>query len=88
MNNHVTPFFGKLLAEGRRAVKDRKIHSVWLTRNGCTMRFEENGNELVYHSVKELDEMILSHGKSVQQKKRTRSDDNDIPPVNTRRQKK
>lgn len=28
INNHVTPFFGKLLADGRSAVKEKKLHSV------------------------------------------------------------
>lgn len=32
INNHVTPFFGKLLAEGRKAVKEKKVHSVWFIK--------------------------------------------------------
>lgn len=42
INNHVTPLFGKLLAAGRQAVKDKKIYSVWLSRNGCKFRLQAN----------------------------------------------
>lgn len=54
INNHVTPFFGRLLAEGRKAVRDKKIFSVWLRKIGCQFRFDENGREWTYRSLNEL----------------------------------
>ncbi len=76
VNNHVTPFFGKLLAEGRKAVKEKKIHSVWLTRQGCKLRFEENGVERIYCSTDELYGLISScHQRPSNQRKRLRSDE-------------
>lgn len=51
INNHVTPFFGRLLAEGLKAVRDNKLLSVWLAKDGCRIRLEENGNDRIFRSV-------------------------------------
>lgn len=71
INNHVTPFFGKLLHEGRKAVKNGEMHSCWLNSFGCQMKMEENGKQHVYRSVDEL--KSLTSKKSTL--KRTAPDD-------------
>lgn len=60
INNHVTPFFGKLLSEGRRLVKEKKIHSVWLSMDGRRLRFGPDGEERIYHSANELHALTSS----------------------------
>lgn len=86
VNNHLTPFFGKLLAEGRKAVKERKIHSVWLAKNGCHLRLEVNGKEQIYRNTNELERIIVSYQRK--SNKRSRPDDDRIPPENLRQPKK
>lgn len=92
INNHVTPFFGKLLAEGRKAVKEKKIHSVWMTKNGCHLRFEENGHGQIYRSADELYGLISANRRkstgSTDQRKRSRPVDNEISPNNAHKTKK
>lgn len=93
INNHVTPYFGKLLAEGRKAVKDKKIHSVWFNRNGCKLRLEANGPERVYRNMIEFNGLISSHlnrtsdDRADSQSKRSRPDD-EISPGSRQRSKK
>lgn len=60
INNHVTPFFGKLLHEGRKAVKNGDIHSCWLNSFGCQVKLQENGKQHGYRTVDELAELIAS----------------------------
>lgn len=85
VNNHTTPFFGKLLADGRKAVKNKQIHSVWLGKDGCRVRFEEKGKDQLYRNISELNALISHRNKS---SKRPRSDDNHVSPNNVRKQKK
>lgn len=58
VNNHVTPFFGKLLFDGRQAVKNDKAFSCWYAATGCNIKFEENGKPLVYKNINELNVLI------------------------------
>lgn len=58
INNHVTPFFGKLLQEGRKCVKSGDLHSCWISSYGCQLKFEENGSKHNYRSVDELRRLI------------------------------
>lgn len=94
VNNHVTPFFGKLLAEGRKAVKENRIHSVWLNRNGCNVRLELNGLERIYRSTDELYNMITAmenqpRGQQPNNRpKRPRPEEDDISQHNMHRPKK
>lgn len=46
MNNHTTPFFGKLLHQGRLLVRDGKLAASWITSNGFYVKFEENGTPI------------------------------------------
>lgn len=94
INNHVTPFFGKLLSEGRKAVKEKKIHSVWLSKDGCRLRFDADGVERVYRSASELYDLISSGRnssdgrRSTNHKKRSRSGDNQVSPASSQVAKK
>lgn len=89
INNHVTPFFGKLLAEGRRAVKDKKIHSVWLNKEGCRLRFDVDGDERSFRSTKEFNALISAHmNRPAKQNKRIRPDDDHISPNSSQKPKK
>lgn len=91
INNHVTPFFGRLLAEGRRAVKDNRSHS-----DGCRVPLEENVPERIYRSTKELNALISEHhmrsaGKhdiANSKHKRSRSEDDNVSPNSVRKSKK
>lgn len=89
INNHVTPHFGRLLAEGRKAVKNGKIFSVWMTSLGTQIKFEENGKQLLYHSVEQLHQLI---GENVKEKprttKRSTPDDNSPSTSNMHKSKK
>lgn len=94
VNNHVTPFFGKLLAEGRKAIKESGIHSVWLNRNGCQVRLVADGAERIYRSVNELQDLIASHRDRLtnhsekKANKRSRPDDSEISPNSVHKSKK
>lgn len=89
VKNHVTPFFGKLMAEERKALKEKKIHSVWLARHGCHLRLEENGKDFIYRSVTELNGIISSrHQQSENHKKRSRSDDSGASPGTSQKPKR
>lgn len=78
INNHVTPFFGKLLKEGRSAIKNNQIHSCWLTSSGCMLKVKEGGDSLIFSSIEQLHEIINaqpSSSETPQQKKRGKPDD-------------
>lgn len=55
LNNHVTPFFGRLLVAGRQAIKDEIIHSCWIGTMGCMVKMEENGKPF---NVRTLDDFV------------------------------
>lgn len=59
INNHTTPFFGKLLAEGRKAAKDGKINACWLNSFGCQLKFTEDGKYYGYPDIVELNKLII-----------------------------
>lgn len=63
INNHVTPFFGKLLQEGRKASKNGDIHSCWLNAFGCQLKFAEDGKQHMYRSIEELTSLIKGNMK-------------------------
>lgn len=94
INNHVTPFFGKLLAEGRKAVKEKSIHSVWLSRSGCRLRFDIDGDEYTYRSINELNALLTTNCKqstsrqAAKHSKRSKPDDIEISPNVTQKSKK
>lgn len=58
VNNHVTPYFGKLLKEGRDAVKNKQIHSCWLSSSGCMLKLAEDGPSMGFNTSKEFQKII------------------------------
>lgn len=73
INNHTTPFFGKLLQEGRKEAKNEKIHSCWLNSFGCQVKFTDRGKQYGFTSVEELRRLIDEHGGTVAKKSSKRS---------------
>lgn len=76
INNHVTPFFGKLLAEGRKATKAKQIHSCWMSSIGAQLKFSEDGKHHLYTTAEQISELINKHtNQSSNNGKRTAPDD-------------
>lgn len=65
INNHTTPYYGRLLAAGRTMMKENGIHSCWISSNGCQLKFEADGNTHTYNSTDELEDLI--NGKAPKQ---------------------
>lgn len=55
LNNHVTPFFSRLLATGRQATKDGIIHSCFIGTNGCLIKLKEGSKSISIRSLKDFD---------------------------------
>lgn len=66
INNHVTPYFGKLLKEGRAAIKNKQLFACWLSSTGCVVKFEEQGDVIGFNTVKELQKIINDRPSSSQ----------------------
>lgn len=79
INNHVTPFFGKLLHEGRKAVKSGDIHSCWLNSFGCQMKYEEDGKQHAYRTIDDL-KILISKKTTVNKASKKRSTPDDRSP--------
>lgn len=77
INNHTTPFFGKLLSEGRKAAKTGSIQSCWLNNQGCQIKFKENGKSFLYKTVDELRELIAKEGTKTKKRPISHEDGND-----------
>lgn len=76
LNNHVTPFFGRLLAAGRQAVKEEIIHSCWIGTTGCLVKMEEKGKPVNIRSFDDFDSLRTRAGKSgASSSKRGKPDD-------------
>lgn len=81
LNNHVTPFFGGLLAAGRQAIKDEIAHSCWIGATGCMVKLTENGQPINVRSLDDFDTLRAKAGKPApsKNKKRGRPDSNTSP---------
>lgn len=81
LNNHVTPFFGGLLAAGRQAIKDEIIHSCWIGATGCMVKLAEGGQPINVRSLDDFDTLRTKAGKPAppKNKKRGRPDSNTSP---------
>lgn len=84
LNNHVTPFFGRLLAAGRQAMKDQIIHSCWIGATGCLIKTQENGKAVCIRSIEAFDSLRVNAGTSssstaAANPKRTKPDDHKSP---------
>lgn len=51
INNHTTPYFGRILQFGRNATRDKRISSIRLSTRGCLVQLEPNGEEILVKSV-------------------------------------
>lgn len=60
INNHTTPYYGRLLAMGRKLVKDKRIHSCWLSASGCKLKLVNEGKEQLFNTEKDLNDLITS----------------------------
>lgn len=58
VNNHTTPFMGRILQCGRNAVRDKRIASMRLTSKGCVMKFTNEGDEIVVKSIGQFIEIL------------------------------
>lgn len=58
VNNHTTPYFGRILQFGRNAVRDKKIVSIRLASKGCLLKFTSDGDEFLVKSVSHFIEIM------------------------------
>lgn len=81
INNHTTPYFGRIMAAGRKAAKEKIIHSCWIGSNSCFIQLKENGKPIAIRNVDTLDEIVKKE-LATGTKKRARSDDPSSPLEN------
>lgn len=77
INNHVTPFFARLLAAGRFAVKDKLIHSCWIATEGCMIKVKEGDSS---KNIKSLAELEAITGRNGLPKANKRSKPDNVSP--------
>lgn len=82
VNNHVTPFFGKLLFDGRQAIKNGNAFSCWFTSAGCNIKFSENGKSYIYKSSAEMNILIGKYGIKSSKNNDSEKGDNNAPSNN------
>lgn len=56
VNNHLTPFFAKLMASGRQAVKNKLIHSCRISASGCMIKKKEDTESIVICSLEQMEQ--------------------------------
>lgn len=72
INNHITPFFARLLGVGREGVRNKTIHSCWIATNGCLVKKTPEGKPII---VRSMDDMTkLTGGADSSSKKRSKPD--------------
>lgn len=54
INTHVIPYFGRILSHGRRAVKEKRLHSCWMTNNGVVAKLTNESKESTIQSIDQL----------------------------------
>lgn len=81
INNHTTPYFGRIMAAGRKAAKEKIIHSCWMVANSCLIQLKENGKPIAIRNVETLDEIVKKE-LAAGTRKRARSDDPSSPVEN------
>lgn len=85
INNHTTPFFGKLLSEGRKAAKAGAIQRCWLNNHGCQLNFNENGKSFLYKTMDELRELIVKEGSKSNKRPMSHDNGNDVDQPNAKK---
>lgn len=84
INNHVTPFFGRLLAAGRQATKDEIIHSCWIGASGCLIKMKEDSKPL---NIRSMDEIAAIRSSAKPNNKRAKPDDSSPQNQNIKKSK-
>lgn len=79
LNNHTTPFFGRLLGAGRSAIKDGIIHSCWIGSSGCLVKVTEQGKPTTVRSLNDFDALRNQYGKSDGRTAKRGKPDHDSP---------
>lgn len=80
LNNHVTPYFGRLLAAGRQAIKEELIHSCWIGATGCLIKLQKDGKPINIRTVEGFDKIREKGGQpSSTNTKRSKPDDHTSP---------
>lgn len=93
INTHVIPFFGHLLSRGRRAVKEKQIHSCWMTNNGVVVKLTSESKETIVKTIGNLYQLCgkpLNDHSSTKTKptsKRT-AKDQETSPIDKQKQNK
>lgn len=64
INHHVTPYFGKLQAIGRNAVKDKKIFSCWINSKGLMVKLSSDDAPRAFTTADTLITYINSNTNS------------------------
>lgn len=93
INNHTTPYFGKLLQEGRKLVKEKIIFSCWLNSNGCQIKLMNDSPPATVQNLDQLHAIIEGNKSDNQQenanesnvsnkKKRKRKQNTNASPEN------
>lgn len=77
INNHVTPFFAKLMQVGRKAAVEDKIHSVWISKDRLCVKKTGTTEGVFVVDMEGLDKIISQPTQGAN--KRRASDDNDNP---------
>lgn len=69
INNHVTPFFARLLAVGRQGVKDKKIISCWIGSGGCLVKVKDGDKPKLVRSMSEMAKLTDGTGANLKRNK-------------------
>lgn len=70
LNNHLTPFFGRILHHGRMAIKAGKLHSCWIYSFGCQIKFSTEGKTYGIRSITQLNDLLNEKHHEKNNKKR------------------
>lgn len=65
IDDHFTPYFGRLLAEGRRARRLGCIQLCWFDSYTCQAMCLFNGNRVAFKNIEELYEIVAEVKKSI-----------------------
>lgn len=82
LNPHVTPHFSKLMARDRLAVKDKKLHSYYISTQGLMIKSSEEGPARAIVSFEQFYSILNSQNDDMV------IDENNSEPINVGHQNK
>lgn len=88
INNHTTPYFGKILQEGRKMVKEKQIFSCWLNANGCQVKILSDSTPTTVQNIGQMHAMLEGAKTEIQTGKRRRNQEMELSPETKRPQPK